>query len=340
MFLKTHRYGKFLFSLLMAAVIAALGVQLYQTTQEKDQIKIIYIPKIIDDTNEFWSSVIEGAKAAAREYGIELELTAPELETDVNGQNQMISDAIGQMPDAIVVSASSYTETTPYIKEAADRHIKVVLIDSGVDEDLAESMVSTDNFQAGEKLGSYMRSVLPKNPRIGLIGYVNGASTAIERERGIRAGLLDAQDFIVDVVFCDSVYQTAYDVTLQLFHEYPDINMIAGFNEYSSLGAATAIKDMGLKEQVLVFGFDSSVSQIQLLEEGVYRALVVQNAFNMGYLGIEQAVKSVNGEAVDKYIDSGSVLIKKEEIYTEENEKILFPFSGSRATRKEEIRKQ
>ena len=35
-------------------------------------------------------------------------------------------------------------------------------------------------------------------------------------------------------------------------------------------------------------GIDSSVEQIQLLEEGVYEALAIQKPFNMGYLGVEE----------------------------------------------------
>ena len=72
-------------------------------------------------------------------------------------------------------------------------------------------------------------------------------------------------------------------------------------------------------------GIDSSVEQIQLLEEGVYEALAIQKPFNMGYLGVETAVKLLEGEQVETYINSGSELITKENMYTEENQKLLFP---------------
>ena len=63
----------------------------------------------------------------------------------------------------------------------------------------------------------------------------------------------------------------------------------------------------------------------QLLEEGVYEALAIQKPFNMGYLGVETAVKLLEGEQVETYINSGSELITKENMYTEENQKLLFP---------------
>ena len=46
----------------------------------------------------------------------------------------------------------------------------------------------------------------------------------------------------------------------------------------------------------------------------------------MGYLCIEKTVQLLSGETVAASVDSGSVLITKETMYTEENQKLLFPF--------------
>ena len=46
----------------------------------------------------------------------------------------------------------------------------------------------------------------------------------------------------------------------------------------------------------------------------------------MGYLGIKVAVDSINGKKVEKNIDTGSKIITKENMYSQENQKLLFPF--------------
>ncbi len=326
--------------LLLLGAVFGICYQLYETTGEKAGPKIILIPKKIDESNEFWSSVIAGAQVASKEYNVELSLMAPETETDVEGQNRLILEAAGKRPDAILVSPCSYEGTASSIRQAVNQGVKVVLIDSNINESLSIPLVATDNVEIGRKLGEYMKKLLPENPQIGLVGHVKGSSTAIDREKGIRAGLGKEAEAIEEVVFCDSIYQEAYDVTLQLLKRHPEINMIAGFNEYSSLGAASAVRDLGLKGKVKTFGIDNSVSQIQLLESGVYQALAIQNPFNMGYLGIEEAVKGIEGGKTDLFLNSGSKLVTVEDIYTEENEKLLFPFLGSRATKKEEINSQ
>ena len=106
---------------------------------------------------------------------------------------------------------------------------------------------------------------------------------------------------------------------------YPDINVIVGLNEYSSVGAARAITDLGLMGQVRMIGFDSSIKEVKYLEDGTFEAIVVQKPLNMGYLSIEKTVELLERKEIPESVDSGSVLIVKETMYTEENQKLLFP---------------
>ena len=105
--------------------------------------------------------------------------------------------------------------------------------------------------------------------------------------------------------------------------------MIVGLNEYSAVGAARAVKALGKTDQIRMGSIDSSMEQIQYLEAGIYEALVIQKPFNMGYLGVETAVNAVRGRKIAKSTDSGSELITKENMYTEENQKLLFPIAKS-----------
>ena len=79
-------------------------------------------------------------------------------------------------------------------------------------------------------------------------------------------------------------------------------------------------------------GIDSSLESIQFLEAGVMQGLVVQKPFNMGYLSVEKAVQLLEGVQVERNIDSGSKLITRENMYTDENQKLLFPFKDENDT--------
>lgn len=312
---------------LLVAVLLLGEWYLQSRSNSSEPLRIVLIQKAVDDT-DFWTCIYEGGQMAADELGVELAIMGPKQESDSKLQHEMILEAIEQKPDAIALTPSSFEETIPYAEQIEAAGITLVLMDSTMEKEMGESLIATDNFEAGFKMGSYMSRFVNEDTVIGVVGHVKGTSTATERERGFREGLGEAQDQIAEVVFCDSSSDKAYELTSGLLENYPDMNLIVGLNEYSAVGAARAVKDMGRSESCHMAGFDSSIEEIRLLEEGVFDAIVIQKPFNMGYLGIETAVQAARGKEVEPYVDSGSELITKENMYTEENQKLLFPFFG------------
>ena len=72
----------------MAAAVAIFaGILKPEATQTK-KCSLIYIPKIRDNTNDFWTSVISGCKMAAEEYESDLEILAPDKEENIEEQNK------------------------------------------------------------------------------------------------------------------------------------------------------------------------------------------------------------------------------------------------------------
>ncbi len=320
----------FLFAGVCLAAFVLLTLFLNAQSEKKEPWKLIFVPKTIDPTNGFWTSLIDGAQLGAKEYGAQLEVMGETTEEDIEGQIANIRKCIEQKPDAMLVAPCDYIRTADVLEEAVVQGIKLILLDSVVDRDVAQCVIATDNFEAGRKLGKYAGSLLEndQNPKIGIVAHVQGASTAMERERGIRDGLGSNADAIQDVVFCDSSYDKAYTLTVRLMTKFPDIDLLIGTNEYAAVGAARALKDMKLAGKVRLIGFDSLIEEIQLLEAGVFQGIVIQKPFNIGYLGVEQAVRLLEGAAVEKNLSVGSRLITRDNMYEEENQRLLYPFSG------------
>ncbi len=295
-------------------------------TKPPEMQKIVCIIKSMDESNGFWRSIMDGASLAASEYGMELFIRGPETEDDYEKQNEIILQTIKEKPGAIVLAAADYEKTNGTARLIVENNIKLVLIDSEIKDNIADAVIATDNYQAGIRMGALMKQLIQDGDEIGIISHVKGTSTAIDREEGIRMGLTDDKDKIVDVVFCDSDYKKAEELTKEMLREHPKIRVIAGLNQYASVGAGTAVKELGLEESIKIIGFDNAREQIKYLEEGIYEAIVIQKAFNMGYLGVESAVKLIRGEKVKKEVDSGSTLITKDNMYSGLNQKLLFPF--------------
>ena len=308
-----------------AFLCAALAfVCVRHTGRKNSPLRIVMIQKALDDT-DFWTSIAQGGEMAAEEHDAVLTVAGPPREQEIGMQNEMILDAIADRPDAIVLAPGSSEETLPYARQIEEAGIPLVLLDSTMEEKAGVSVVATDNYELGYKMGNYMKQFVDEDTVIGIVGHVEGSSTAIGREAGFRAGLGEAQDQVAEIVFCDSVTEKASELTRGLLEKYPDMDMIVGLNEYSAVGAARAVLELGLSDEIYMAGIDSSLEQIRLLEAGVYEALAIQKPFNMGYLGVETAIRAAWGEEVEENIDSGSELITKENMYTEENQKLLFP---------------
>lgn len=323
------KYRKWLSICLVFCVAAGImgGCWYRQKVIEERKLSLIYIPKVVDGTNDFWKALILGAKMAAKEYNANIEIKAPAEENDVEGQNQLLKESIKEEPDAILFSPSSFTESDELLKEAKEKKIKISFIDSYVDEPLQDLTVATDNLEAGELLGKFAASLLEPEDQIAIVSHVKGVSTAVEREEGFRKGLGDLADNIVEVVYCNSRYELSRQLTIELMEKYPDLKMIAGMNEYSSVGAARAVKASGAKDRIVVVGVDSSQEAVQLMENGVFKGLVVQKAFKMGYLGVKETVRMLRGKSYQKDMNSGCQLVTPENMYSSEIEKLLFPFN-------------
>ena len=303
------------------------GIFLYKIMLHKEKpMEIICIVKSLDENNGFWQSVMEGANLAAMEYNAQIVIWGAEKEDDYSTQNQLIEEAINRKPGAIVLAAADYIKTVDSAKAVVANNIKLVLIDSTVQGDFADAVIATDNYKAGIRMGALMKRLLKDGKEIGIISHVKGTSTAIDRENGIRMGLTDDKDKIAEITYCDSDTEKAKELTKEMVRKHPDISVIAGLNQYASVGAGAAIKEMGLEKSIKVIGFDNATEQIKYLEEGIYEAIVIQKSFNMGYLGVESAIKLIKGEKTDRVIDSGSTLITKDNMYTSLNQKLLFPF--------------
>lgn len=320
---------KWLSICLVVCLIGGIGgaTRYRQKKIEERRMSLVYIPKVEDSTNDFWKALILGTKMAAKEYNADIEIKAPAEENDIERQNELLKEAISEEPDAILFSPSSFTESNDLLKEAKEKGIRISFIDSYTEEKVQDLTVATDNLEAGEKLGKFAATLLGPDDQIAIVAHVKGVSTAVEREEGFRKGLGDLAKNIVEVVYCDSQYEKSRKLTQELMEKYPNLKMVAGMNEYSSVGAARAVKAAGAKDRIQVVGVDSSQEAVQLMENGVFKGLVVQKAFKMGYIGVKETILMLRGKSYEKDINSGCELVTPDNMYDSEIEKLLFPFN-------------
>jgi len=325
------RAGKIVFWIAAAAVI--IGAAFYAVYSLSPSVrtsanrKIIVIGKTNQDIS-FWLSLRSGVDVAAKEYDISYEYWSPDVESDVDRQISLVYKAIAAEPDVIILAACDYEQLSEPAKAVTDAGIPLITLDSTVDGSggqIGACFVATDNVAAGVKAGETMSALLPDGKSVAVISPLIGTDSSKDRDKGVRRGL-SPDTFAFATVDSAGSEDTAYGLALKIL-ENPDIGGIVCLNEYATIGAARAITNAGLAGQVVLVGFDSSPSLNTYLEEGCLTATVIQRPFNMGYMAITQAVSILDKKNVDPFYDTGSIVVTKDTMYLEENEKLLFPFT-------------
>jgi fructose transport system substrate-binding protein len=113
------------------------------------------------ETNPFFVKMRQGAEAKAKELGIELRTAAGKYDGDNDGQVAAIENLISAGAKGFAIVPSDSKAIVPTIKKARDAGLKVIVLDTPLDPiDAADATFATDNFKAGELIGSWAKGTL------------------------------------------------------------------------------------------------------------------------------------------------------------------------------------
>ena len=287
-----HKKKRFFRIILSAGILLFIIIVIFFISKnelQKRPVHIALVIKTIDPSYEFWQIVIAGTESACSEEGAILNVYGPQLENDVDSQIEIINNIIPLKPSALILAACDYNRLVPVVNKIDENQIPLIVIDSGINSDIPLSLIATDNIAAGEKAGLKMLELLSAGDHVIIMSYVKGTATA------------------------------------KVLKENPGIKGIIALNDPTTIGVARILKQYNFEDKIQLVGFDNSLEEIDYLEEGIIKALIVQKPFNMGYLSAKAAINSIRGKKVQKRIDTSAGLITSENMYSEENQKLLFP---------------
>lgn len=93
---------------------------------------------------------------------------------------------------------------------------------------------------------------------------------------------------------------------------YPDVASIITTADPMSIGAFNALKYAN-NTTAKVYGFNGDTPVCELVAQGTQMpGTSTQSPYNMGVLGVQNAIRVAKGETIEKVIDSGSEVISKD----------------------------
>jgi ribose transport system substrate-binding protein len=310
-----------------AAGYAGYYFNLFSVSSDQEK-NVIIVLKSNNVRSDFWQTVSAGAEAAAKEGGVALHVQGPLQESDTETQIQILEEAITQKPAAIVVAPINDERILAAIAKIRQAGIPIVVIDTPLSLDPPLVSVSNNHLEAGRLAGVTVAKETNNHPVIAMISDFVNSSVSVESEKGVKQALKAYDSSDLGTFYCADSEDRAYLIAKTLIASQPKLHAIVALNEAAALGTAKAIKELHAG-RVKLIGFDSSIYEIQLLEEGTLKALVVQKPFNMGYLGVKTALQLVNRDNPEQTTYTDSTVVTRDNMYTPENQKLLFPFIGN-----------
>jgi len=320
--------------ILLLLVLSVLSVVLIgcTATNDKKKLTIAVIPK--GTTHEFWKSIHAGSNKAAAELtaqGTEIEIIwkGPLREDDREQQIQVVEGFAAQGVSGIVLAPLDDRALVRPVADARRAGVPTVIIDSGLQSDEFVSFVATDNRKGGSLAADRMGQLLGGKGKVLVLRYAEGSASTTERETGFIETI--KQKFPeIEIVSMDQyagpTRETGKRASENLLNRFGDqVQGIFTPNESSTAGMLLALEDIGKAGKISFVGFDVSQRFIDALNSGQLHGIVVQNPFNMGYLGVKTMVDQLLGRTVEKKIDTGVMLVTKENMQTPEVQALLRP---------------
>ena len=270
----------------------------------------------MDKTSDFWHTMNKGASDMAKMIGITYNWEAPD-ERNVSEQIEIIRNAASLGVDAMLIAASDPIRLSSVIEDAKAHGVKIIYVDAPAIEEAVVTL-ATDNFMAGISAGQAMIEELEalgiNSGSIGILGVTRENVTTMARENGFRQAIAaNGKYTLLDSKYTEGNQTLENEMPVAYIKEVPDLVGLFATNENTTVGVGNAIRESN-KKNIVGVGFDTNPTIDQMIKDGYLKAVMVQNPYTMGYLGMAEAVAALKGfDTGPPFIDTG---VCKKTIYT------------------------
>jgi ribose transport system substrate-binding protein len=198
------------------------------------------------------------------------------------------------------MAATDAEALIPPVEEAIAAGVPVVMVDSGVNSDAPLAVITTDNLAAAAEGARVLADLVGGEGKVANLGILAGSQTGSERDSGfldeIAANYPNIE--VLPTIFTGCDPAEALNAATDLLTANPDIKGFYSACAANGLGAAQAVKALGLQGQVAIVTFDPNPEVMPLFEDGTIAAIIAQNPYSMGVQGVDAIDAAIKGYAI------------------------------------------
>lgn len=250
----------------------------------------------MDKKDVFWHIMDRGASDMARMLNITYNWVAPENES-VQEQVELINRAVEAGANAIMLAALEPVGVSTAVEDAKAAGVHIIYVDAPAVEE-GDIILATDNYQAGRLVAETMLSEFSEigisGGSIGIISHIPISFTIENRERGFRDVMEEDGRFILlETKYTDGTPEDAQESAKEFISDNGKLVGLFAVNEGTTVGTGRALA--ASKDNIIGIGFDINDTIRELIQNGALNAVMVQNPYTMGYLGMAEAVAAIRG---------------------------------------------
>jgi simple sugar transport system substrate-binding protein len=249
-------------------------------------VKPYEIAVVVKITGIPWFNVVEtGVNKAAKELNVNAYQTGP-TQADAAAQVKIVEDLVAKGVDAIAVVPNDAKALEPVFQKAKEKGIVVITHESpdqvGTDFDFE----LIDNVKFGQKAWDMLVAGMGDTGDYAI--FVGGLTVPLHNfwaDTGIAYAKekYPKLNLITERIPCGEDQELARQKTLELIKAYPNLKGIVGFGSLGPIGAAQALKEKGLTDQITIVGTVIPSQAAPYLADGSLKEGILWNPADAGY---------------------------------------------------------
>lgn len=259
----------------------------------------------------FFIAMEKGARDAAAELDVELKVTSADykLENQLANVEDLLQDV-----DALLLNPIDSKALANAVMEANNKNIGVFTVDIGVIGADTTSFIASDNKEIGRIAARYIIEKLGGEGKVALIGWPT-ITSCLDRETGFLEELKTAPGIeLVANQGAGMERAKALEAAETILQANPDIDAFFGVNESGAMGALSAVQARN-DQDIFIVGVDATPDLLSSIKnQTAITATVAQDPYQMGKTAVENAVKHINGETVEKVIAVETSLVTADNV--------------------------
>ena len=268
-------------------------------------------------SSDYWQYVMKGCQQAGKDLSVQVDIVGATSETAYDEQiNQIETIMNSGEGDAMIVSP---LQANTVATQIASYDKPVIAIDTEVPSDKVLSFVGFDNLDMGKLAGeagakAAKEAGWEKVTAIAIAG-VQGDPTSEARLEGFIAGIENqgGEYYENETQYGDGVADKAVNCMEGIIQTHPEgIAIVYCNNDDMAMGAARAAAGNDAYKNTVFLGCGGNDAALDSILEGKETMTVAVDGYQVGYTGVECALRAIQGETLEKFIATPASIVTKD----------------------------